>query len=267
MQNMANAISSRASEQALHAQAILRLILLACSLVLMTWLFARLAGPSGLDAWWACRTHDALPFEAEHCAFWGMMPPLNIHSAVMAMLTTGGVLQGVEAWWWWHRRDRHREVWWLALGAEPVGERAERSGLAAMPETETETETGEGGEEGELAHDEAEEESPRSPASLDETRRRHPEMRLCWWWADANSGGWQRVGVTRLWCSPRLVGLRLTRPGERSRTLWLWPDSAPPAQLHRLRLWLLWPPLAHDMPRQPPAIEPLMARIATDRRQ
>ena len=280
MPRMASAISSRASRQAFATHASLRVGLLAASLALWVW-FAELAtGQFVVSTWWTCQwqyLRNALPFEAGHCAFEGLAQLPDGVMALLSVMGLGWLLQAGELVSWWRKarrrlKDPEARVW-LALGGSLCADAALASG-GQPPENETEAET------------EAESEaSDIVPAS--EARHRHPEMQLCWWWADGASRSWQPVNVRCLWCSPRLIGLEISprgvgppgmgaqglrQPGLRppglrqqgadqqplkTQRVWLWPDSASSEDLHQLRLWLLWPPLPHGLPRQPPPLETL----------
>jgi hypothetical protein len=266
---MASAISSRASEQAFKAQMCLRLILLAASLCLWFWLsdvlfgqmFRQLSGQQigeaqvlpGLHAGWRClmESFNALPFEAGHCAFWNRLTLRDSTIWLIVLLLIGVIVQVLESVCWW-RAQRHQlasgtERWWLALGA--TDEEADLAGEEDHGDIPSDTSPADGSRS----------ESNRVSAA----RHRHPEMQLCWWWAESESDVWQLVSVTRLWCSPRLIALRITPQGGRSHIVWLWPDSAPARELHQLRLWLLWPPLPHVLARQPPELETLRGKRTT----
>lgn len=237
----------------------LRVGLLAASLALWVWLSELATGQLEVCTWWACQwqyIRDALPFEVGHRAFEGhAFPP----SGVMALLTVmglGWLLQAAELLMWWRQarrrlNDPEARVW-LALGGSLLGETALVSGVQESPAQDEP-------DAGDLA-----------PES--EARHRHPEMQLCWWWADGQSRAWQAVSVRCLWCSPRLLGLEISPqiPGGQgvepssqphrhlgTHRVWLWPDSASSEDLHQLRLWLLWPPAPHGLPRQPPPLETL----------
>ncbi|WP_156105230.1 hypothetical protein [Litchfieldella xinjiangensis] len=55
-----------------------------------------------------------------------------------------------------------------------------------------------------------------------------------WQMRDDTAAPWQATPVTIDYLGPWLIGLRLGR-----RRYWLWPDSASPEALHRLRRHLL----------------------------
>ncbi|BBO57126.1 hypothetical protein CLAM6_24370 [Cobetia sp. AM6] len=272
---MASAISSRASRQAFATHASLRVGLLAASLALWVWLAELATGQLVVSTWWTCQwqfLRNALPFEAGHCVFEGLAQLPDGVMALLSVLGLGWLLQAAELVSWWRQarrrlKDPEARVW-LALGGSLCADAALASGggQAPVPEHEAEAET---------------EASDIPPAS--EARHRHPEMQLCWWWADGASRSWQPVNVRCLWCSPRLLGLEISPQGFgpqgvgpqgmelqglraqdagqqqhlKTQRVWLWPDSASSEDLHQLRLWLLWPPLPHGLPRQPPPLETL----------
>jgi len=269
---MASAISSRASRQAFATHASLRVGLLAASLALWVWLAELATGQLVVSAWWTCQwqyLRNALPFEAGHCAFEGLAQLPDGVMALLSVMGLGWLLQAGELVSWWRQarrrlKDPEARVW-LALGGSLCADAALASGgQALVPENDVEAES------------EVETEvSDTPPAS--EARHRHPEMQLCWWWADGASRSWQPVNVRCLWCSPRLLGLEISPQGFgpqgmglqglraqgadqqhlKTQRVWLWPDSASSEDLHQLRLWLLWPPLPHGLPRQPPPLETL----------
>jgi len=270
---MASAISSRASRQAFATHASLRVGLLAASLALWVWLAELATGQFVVSTWWTCQwqyLRNALPFEAGHCAFEGLAQLPDGVMALLSVMGLGWLLQAVElvSWWRqarWRLKDPEARVW-LALGGSLCADAAlARGGQAPVPVSQTEVEI---------------EASDTPPAS--DARHRHPEMQLCWWWADDASRSWQPVNVRCLWCSPRLIGLEISPQGLgpqragsqglglqglraqgagqqhlKTQRVWLWPDSASSEDLHQLRLWLLWPPLPHGLPRQPPPLETL----------
>ncbi|MEP4557833.1 hypothetical protein [Cobetia amphilecti] len=272
MPRMASAISSRASRQAFATHASLRVGLLAASLALWVWLAELATGQLVVSAWWTCQwqyLRNALPFEAGHCAFEGLAQLPDGVMALLSVMGLGWLLQAGELVSWWRQarrrlKDPEARVW-LALGGSLCADAALASGgQALVPENDVEAES------------EVETEvSDTPPAS--EARHRHPEMQLCWWWADGASRSWQPVNVRCLWCSPRLLGLEISPQGFgpqgmglqglraqgadqqhlKTQRVWLWPDSASSEDLHQLRLWLLWPPLPHGLPRQPPPLETL----------
>jgi hypothetical protein len=274
---MASAISSRASRQAFATHASLRVGLLAASLALWVWLAELATGQFVVSTWWACQwqfLRNALPFEAGHCAFEGLAQLPDGVMALLSVLGLGWLLQAVELVSWWRQarrrlKDPEARVW-LALGGSLCADAALASGggQAPVPENEVEAKT--------EAESEAESEVSDTPTASD-ARHRHPEMQLCWWWADGASRSWQPVNVRCLWCSPRLLGLEISPQGFgpqgmglqglraqgadqqhlKTQRVWLWPDSASSEDLHQLRLWLLWPPLPHGLPRQPPPLETL----------
>tara|TARA_A100001391_G_scaffold192449_1_gene166728 strand:- start:924 stop:1769 length:846 start_codon:yes stop_codon:yes gene_type:complete len=270
---MASAISSRASRQAFATHASLRVGLLAASLALWVWLAELATGQFVVSTWWTCQwqyLRNALPFEAGHCAFEGLAQLPDGVMALLSVMGLGWLLQAVELVSWWRQarrrlKDPEARVW-LALGGSLCADAAlARGGQAPVPVSQTEVEI---------------EASDTPPAS--DARHRHPEMQLCWWWADDASRSWQPVNVRCLWCSPRLIGLEISPQGLgpqragsqglglqglraqgagqqhlKTQRVWLWPDSASSEDLHQLRLWLLWPPLPHGLPRQPPPLETL----------
>ncbi len=265
---MASAISSRASRQAFATHASLRVGLLAASLALWVWLGELATGQFLVSTWWICQwqyLRNALPFEAGHCAFEGLAQLPDGVMALLGVMGLGWLLQAGELVSWWRQarrrlKDPEARVW-LALGGSLCADAALASGgQAPVPENEAE----------------AESEASDTPTAS-ETRHRHPEMQLCWWWADGASRSWQPVNVRCLWCSPRLLGLEISPQGFgpqgvglqglraqgadqqhlKTQRVWLWPDSASSEDLHQLRLWLLWPPLPHGLPRQPPPLETL----------
>lgn len=273
MPRMASAISSRASRQAFATHASLRVGLLAASLALWVWLAELATGQFVVSTWWTCQwqyLRNALPFEAGHCAFEGLAQLPDGVMALLSVMGLGWLLQAVELVSWWRQarrrlKDPEARVW-LALGGSLCADAAlARGGQAPVPVSQTEVEI---------------EASDTPPAS--DARHRHPEMQLCWWWADDASRSWQPVNVRCLWCSPRLIGLEISPQGLgpqragsqglglqglraqgagqqhlKTQRVWLWPDSASSEDLHQLRLWLLWPPLPHGLPRQPPPLETL----------
>jgi len=273
MPRMASAISSRASRQAFATHASLRVGLLAASLALWVWLAELATGQFVVSTWWTCQwqyLRNALPFEAGHCAFEGLAQLPDGVMALLSVMGLGWLLQAVELVSWWRQarrrlKDPEARVW-LALGGSLCADAALASGgQAPVPVSQTEVEI---------------EASDTPPAS--DARHRHPEMQLCWWWADDASRSWQPVNVRCLWCSPRLIGLEISPQGLgpqragsqglglqglraqgagqqhlKTQRVWLWPDSASSEDLHQLRLWLLWPPLPHGLPRQPPPLETL----------
>ncbi|MDH2297520.1 hypothetical protein [Cobetia sp. 29-18-1] len=268
MPRMASAISSRASRQAFATHASLRVGLLAASLALWVWLAELATGQFLVSTWWTCQwqfLRNALPFEAGHCAFEGLAQLPDGVMALLGVMGLGWLLQAGELVSWWRQarrrlKDPEARVW-LALGGSLCADAALASGgQAPVPEHEAEAET----------------EASDIPPALD-ARHRHPEMQLCWWWADGASRSWQPVNVRCLWCSPRLLGLEISPQGFgpqgvelqglraqgagqqhlKTQRVWLWPDSASSEDLHQLRLWLLWPPLPHGLPRQPPPLEAL----------
>ncbi|MDH2421530.1 hypothetical protein [Cobetia amphilecti] len=273
MPRMASAISSRASRQAFATHASLRVGLLAASLALWVWLAELATGQFVVSTWWTCQwqyLRNALPFEAGHCAFEGLALLPDGVMALLSVMGLGWLLQAVELVSWWRQarrrlKDPEARVW-LALGGSLCADAAlARGGQAPVPVSQTEVEI---------------EASDTPPAS--DARHRHPEMQLCWWWADDASRSWQPVNVHCLWCSPRLIGLEISPQGLgpqragsqglglqglraqgagqqhlKTQRVWLWPDSASSEDLHQLRLWLLWPPLPHGLPRQPPPLETL----------
>ncbi|MCK8066694.1 hypothetical protein [Cobetia sp. 1CM21F] len=273
MPRMASAISSRASRQAFATHASLRVGLLAASLALWVRLAELATGQLVVSTWWTCQwqyLRNALPFEAGHCAFEGLAQLPDGVMALLSVLGLGWLLQAGELVSWWRQARRRLKGpearVWLALGGSLCADAALASGgQAPVPENEAEAET------------EASDTPPASGA-----RHRHPEMQLCWWWADGASRSWQPVNVRCLWCSPRLLGLEISPQGFgpqgvgpqgmglqglraqgagqqhlKSQRVWLWPDSASSEDLHQLRLWLLWPPSPHGLPRQPPPLEAL----------
>ncbi|MCO7234507.1 MULTISPECIES: hypothetical protein [unclassified Cobetia] len=250
------------------------------------WLAELATGQFIVSTWWTCQwqyLRNALPFEAGHCAFEGLAQLPDGIMALLAVMGLGWLLQAGELVSWWRQarrrlKDPEARVW-LALGGSLCADAALASGgQAPVPEHEAEAKT--------EAESEAETEASDTPPVSD-ARHRHPEMQLCWWWADGASRSWQPVNVRCLWCSPRLIGLEispqgvgppgmgaqglrppgLSQPGLRqqgadqqplkTQRVWLWPDSASSEDLHQLRLWLLWPPLPHGLPRQPPPLETL----------
>ncbi|MBK09512.1 MAG: hypothetical protein CL810_08115 [Cobetia sp.] len=246
---------------------------MAASLALWIWLAELATGQFLVSTWWTCQwqfLRNALPFEAGHCAFEGLAQLPDGVMALLSVLGLGWLLQAVELVSWWRQarrrlKDPEARVW-LALGGSLCADAALASGgQAPVPVSQTEVEI---------------EASDTPPAS--DARHRHPEMQLCWWWADDASRSWQPVNVRCLWCSPRLIGLEISPQGFgpqragsqglglqglraqgagqqhlKTQRVWLWPDSASSEDLHQLRLWLLWPPLPHGLPRQPPPLETL----------
>ncbi|MBU3006983.1 hypothetical protein [Cobetia amphilecti] len=282
MPRMASAISSRASRQAFATHASLRVGLLVASLALWVWLAELATGQFLVSTWWTCQwqyLRNALPFEAGHCAFEGLAQLSDGVMALLSVLGLGWLLQAGELASWWRQarrrlKDPEARVW-LALGGSLCADAALASGggQAPVPENEAEAES--------EAESEAETEVSDTPPASD-ARHRHPEMQLCWWLADGASRSWQPVNVRCLWCSPRLLGLEISPQGFgpqgvgpqgmglqglraqgadqqhlKTQRVWLWPDSASSEDLHQLRLWLLWPPLPHGLPRQPPPLETL----------
>ncbi|KPM80827.1 hypothetical protein AOG28_04270 [Cobetia sp. UCD-24C] len=254
---------------------------MAASLALWVWLAELATGQLVVSAWWTCQwqyLRNALPFEAGHCAFEGLAQLPDGVMALLSVLGLGWLLQAVELVSWWRQarrrlKDPEARVW-LALGGSLCADAALASGgQAPVPESEAEAKT--------EAESEVETEASDTPPAS-EARHRHPEMQLCWWWADGASRSWQPVNVRCLWCSPRLLGLEISPQGFgpqgvgpqgmglqglraqgadqqhlKTQRVWLWPDSASSEDLHQLRLWLLWPPLPHGLPRQPPPLETL----------
>ncbi|AVV35033.1 hypothetical protein C8233_16565 [Halomonas sp. SF2003] len=249
---------------------------MAASLALWAWLAELATGQFLVSTWWTCQwqyLRNALPFKAGHCAFEGLAQLPDGVMALLGVMGLGWLLQAGELVSWWRQarrrlKDPEARVW-LALGGSLCADAALASGgQTPVPENEVEAES--------EAESEAETEASDTPPAS-EARHRHPEMQLCWWWADGASRSWQPVNVRCLWCSPRLLGLEISPQGFgprgmgpqglraqgagqqylKTQRVWLWPDSASSEDLHQLRLWLLWPPLPHGLPRQPPPLETL----------
>lgn len=252
------------------------------SIVLTAWL-ARLSSVSPDIASLLSCIYGALSFETGRCAFGTTASVSPMAWLILGLLTLCVLTQLAETLWWWRRAHRERasgnEHWWLALGGESLsggsllsmagGDRPQMSSsltegaLDDMPETSQEeaqedTQDSIRGSARESAREDTQHSVKDEVGQA--MRHRRPAMRLCWWWADSRSTIWLAVSAHCVWCSPRLIGLRVTPVGERPRTLWLWPDSGDAQDLHQLRLWLLWPPQPHDMPRQPPALETIRGR-------
>lgn len=285
---MPTAISLKASKQASHVQAGLRLGLLVASIASTACLAQLLSVSFDIPLSLSC-IHNALSFETGRCAFWAAASVPWMVWLALGLLTLCVLLQLIESLWWWRRAYRERvsgnEYCWLALGGESLGDEPSGdtglSGAASRDMTEMTSLLTVGvledmSEESRGDDQESDQEDVGQAGGRDSVRggvpqgdgdegsksarHRRPGMRLCWWWADTQSTTWRAVSVHCVWCSPRLIGLRVTPAGEPSRTLWLWPDSGNASDLHQLRLWLLWPPQPHDMPRQPPVLEAIRTR-------